>query len=141
MLLGLLFNLGWIGYAAVPVAVAALIVLAFKADAKIEQRRRLAIDIQDELGKQGFTMFAELLKSYAVGDKSGMLKTLIELTKMVKDPEMLEAQLSRVFRIQLGQRVQEPSTRLEIAQALKDVEVLEKADLETKLVEQGITKP
>jgi len=123
----------WAAAIAVPIAVVAVVKLALAVDTKIENRRRVAIDISEKLNENGFTLFDELLKSYAVGDKSGMLKVLIELAKVVKDPEVLAVHLSRVFRTQLGKAVQDPASRLEVAQALKDVEVLEKADLQEKI--------
>lgn len=125
----------WAAAIAVPIAVVAVAKLALTVDTKVENRRRVAIDISERLNEQGFTLFDELLKSYAVGDKSGMLKTLIELAKIVKDPEILSVHLARVFSTQLRNRVQDPGQRMEIAQALKDVETLEAADLVDRVKE------
>lgn len=130
-------NLGWVGYAAIPLALYAIIQTIFKVDTKIENRRRLAIDIKDRLNENGFTLLNELFESYAVGDKSGMLKTLIELKKAVSDPVVFAAHMNRLFKIQLEKRVKDESTRIEIAKALKDVGVLEEAELAEKIAKNA----
>jgi len=116
----------------IPVAIAAVVKLIFSVDTKVENRRRIAIEISERLNENGLTMFSELLQSYAVGDKSGMITTLVELKKIVRDPVALEAQLKRLFSIQLNKMVKDPTAREEIVKTVHDMETLEAADIDEK---------
>lgn len=141
LLLGLIipgFVKGWVAAIAAPIAVISLLVLALKVDTKKENIRRNAIDLSRRFRENGLTLLDELLENIAVGDKSGVIKSLIALTALVKEPEVFAAKIVGVFNHQLTKKLADPAQRAEIAKALKNAETLEKVDLQER-VKAGTT--
>ena len=119
------------GYAAAistPIAIAAVIALLLKVDTKKENLRREAIVLGRKFNENGLTILDKLLENFAVGDKSGMVKSLIELAGMVQKPEVFTAHINELFKIQLTKRLQDPASRTEISKLLSNAIALKKVE-------------
>lgn len=133
LFLGLLIPAGvksFLAAVSTPIAIVAVIVLLLKVDTKKENLRREAIVLGRKFNENGLTILDKLLENFAVGDKSGMIKSLIELAGMVQKPEIFSAHINDLFKIQLTKRLQDPASRTEISKLLSNAIALKKVEAE-----------
>lgn len=101
-------------------AIAFLAVKLFsKADTRIENRRRKAIDLAAALKSNGMTWLPDLLVSYAVGDYDDIgIKLGHIAVDIAKDPN-LKAEFDTVFKKLLASKFQDADAKTELENMLE----------------------
>ena len=95
--------------------------LLFGADSRIEDRRRRAIELSGKLRQVGFTKLPVFLEDYAVGDYSGMVRSIKELHDIMHDPAQRAAELDRVVKLVLEMKFKDPEQRAAVLKLVDDL--------------------
>lgn len=95
--------------------VAAFIVsLFFRADDKVEGRRKVAFEIAGVLAKVGLDDFVPLAKCYTIGDYTGIVAELEKVVDQLKDTERATRMFEKLFYNQLADRLADPVEKIKI---------------------------
>lgn len=111
-----------------PLGLAALIATAFlgaraivRVDSSIEDRRRNAIKAHAFFAKYGMHVTASLLEAYSVGDYSGLVTKVRELTEIVGDEKRLMLEFDRIFTEVLNAKFKDPESRMGVLKKIEDL--------------------
>lgn len=95
--------------------------LLFKADKRIEARRRKAIDLSAALKANGMSWVPDLLIDYAVGDYESVgIKLGHAAVDIAKDPA-LKSEFDTVFSKLLASKFQDPDAKAELEKMLENL--------------------
>ncbi len=95
--------------------------LMFRADTRVEERRRSAAKLSGTLREVGLTRIPSVLDDYAVGDYSGMVRGIRELGDDLKDPDKRSAEFERLFRLTLEHKLKDPEKRGTLVKLFEDL--------------------
>lgn len=122
-------NLMWIVYMLAAVVAFFAVKELFRKDERIEDKRRHAIEIAQELSKEGLEHIPALLTDYAVGDYSGMFNRVRSWYDFLRDDDNRRAFFLKFLRRQLEQAMADESRRGEILKAVEQWQALDDAKL------------
>lgn len=112
-----------------------LVVLIFRADTKVEGLRSAAIELSQECDKLGLTFCTGFLHKFAIGDKSGMISSVVQGVNAMRDHDTRFDVYRRVFKAvtrTLWER--DPEAREGIRNYLTDLEAEQAVRDNTKVV-------
>lgn len=96
---------------AVAVAAALIVAALVRKDTAIEDRRRSAIEVASIYEGYGLRWLPRLLRTYAVGDYSGLVIEMREMAAMLRDPGVAQAELEQVVDRVVEKHVADPKLR------------------------------
>lgn len=89
-----------------------------KKDDTVEERRTLALDVADGLRVQGLEVIPDVLKAYAVGNYSEVLKKLREGAMVMTNPQLSTVVFGNLFEKMLAAKAGNPESRAELVARL-----------------------
>ena len=113
----------------------------FRKDEAIEDKRRKAIDVANELRSQGLKHVPDLLVDYAVGDYSGMLTRIKSWSQLMGDDDQRKAFFAQFRKTQISKMLESESDRAHLmaqVDAWKAVKKSEEDAFAKKLKEQSL---
>jgi len=99
----------------------------FRADEKIEDRRRHAAQIAVELKSQGLDHIPELLIDYSVGDYSGLMSRLKSWYEFMREDSQRRTFFSKFLERQLSLALQDDSRRQKVLDAVSEWQAADRA--------------
>lgn len=91
-----------------------------KVDDRIEERRRLAIQLAQWTSANGLPAVSQLLSSYAVSDYSGVVSQVRSLSDIISNPDTSRDAVTSFLKVQLGKRLDTAEGRAEIIKFVED---------------------
>lgn len=90
------------------VAAFAVAKLLFRADTRVEERRRHAIEAAQVLRARGLTILPQVLTDYAVGDYDGLVNDVKSFARMALNPQQIDAEFETLFKNMLAVKLSQP---------------------------------
>lgn len=107
--------------------------IIFGLDTQKETRRRSAIEIAQKLTGIGFTRLPVFFNDYAVGDYSGMLRSMKDLHDALADPVQRQAELQKVVKNVLTDLFRDPDQRPQLMKMIDDLKAANLPDTKAVL--------
>jgi len=114
--------------------------VAVQLGEKIEDKHRHALKIAEWGRENGLSWLPRLLESYAVGDKSGIVKQLAELYATFSDDDARAVAFDKIRRRQLEIGLADPAKREIIYQAVDARKILDAAETDAILAKAEAEK-
>lgn len=113
--------------------------LLFRADERVEDRRRHAAQIAVEMKTQGLEHIPELLIDYSVGDYSGIMSRLKSWYELLRQDTQRRHFFDTFLKTQLKLALEDPQRRQEVLDAVDQYRDAERAKLD-RLVEKTVAE-
>lgn len=92
---------------------------AGRADTKIEDHRRIAINLASWTRANGLGLVTQLLTNYAVGDYSGILTSVRHISDVLGNPEEAQNTIKNFLDVQLGKQLDTAEGRENLMQFIE----------------------
>jgi len=109
-------------------AFAAIAIVLFNWDTKIEKRRKHAIDIADKCREEGFEIMPDILRCYAVGDYSGLYDEIKGAYKIFGNDKLRRQTFFDFLERQLEISLKDPERRAAIYKAVEQRKLIDQAE-------------
>lgn len=91
----------------------------FKADTRVEDRRRRAVKLSRWADKNGLPVLSQCLDCYAVGDYSGLIHGISQLSDIVGDDDQIGPAINKFLQVQLVKKAKTEEGREEVLAVLE----------------------
>lgn len=114
--------------------------VAYQIDEKVEDKKRHALEIEAWAIDNGLDWVAKLMQSYAVGDKSGMVRQLAEFYSIFRDDNLRAAAFRKLLDRQLALALADPERREVVYKAVNERKIIDGAEADAVLAKAEAMK-